>query len=121
MDMVLPPGELELLQNEVSSESHVTVVERQGAECCSKVSPNGLMYAKQHLRRSLLAKMLTEILETRVMVKQGMKTAKGDKVSMLLASLHSLADTSGTGIATSTERTTAWSQAHGGECLAVSH
>lgn len=47
------------------------------------VSPNGLIYAKQHLRRSLLAKMLSEILNTRVMVKQGMKTAKGDKVSIL--------------------------------------
>ncbi|GHJ88161.1 hypothetical protein NliqN6_4563 [Naganishia liquefaciens] len=61
IDMVLPPGELELLQNQVS------------------ISPNGIIYAKQHLRRSLLAKMLTEILDTRVMVKQGMKTAKGDK------------------------------------------
>jgi DNA polymerase zeta len=45
------------------------------------VSPNGIIYAKQHLRRSLLAKMLSEILDTRVMVKQGMKAAKGDKVS----------------------------------------
>lgn len=47
------------------------------------VSPNGLIYAKQHLRRSLLAKMLSEILNTRVMIKQGMKTAKGDKVRIL--------------------------------------
>lgn len=46
------------------------------------VSPNGIIYAKQHLRRSLLAKMLSEILDTRVMVKQGMKAAKGDKVSV---------------------------------------
>lgn len=52
-----------------------------------KVSPNGLIYAKQHLRRSLLAKMLSEILDTRVMVKQGMKAAKGDKVSIAGAKL----------------------------------
>ncbi|CEH17017.1 probable catalytic subunit of dna polymerase zeta upr-1 [Ceraceosorus bombacis] len=40
------------------------------------VSPNGLVYAKPHLRKSLLAKMLTEILDTRVMVKGSMKGSK---------------------------------------------
>jgi hypothetical protein len=44
------------------------------------VSPNGIIYAKPNLRKSLLAKMLSEILETRVMVKNGMKLARGDKV-----------------------------------------
>ncbi|KAJ6114818.1 hypothetical protein N7486_000596 [Penicillium sp. IBT 16267x] len=43
------------------------------------ISPNGMMYAKQEVRQSLLAKMLTEILETRVMVKSGMKVDKDDK------------------------------------------
>jgi DNA polymerase zeta len=62
-DKVLPPGRLELLQD------HVTI------------SPNGIIYAKQNLRKSLLSKMLGEILETRVMVKNGMKLARGDKVS----------------------------------------
>lgn len=38
------------------------------------------MYAKTSVRKSLLAKMLEELLETRVMVKQAMKSAKGDKV-----------------------------------------
>lgn len=60
-DKVLPPGRLELLQD------HVTI------------SPNGIIYAKQNLRKSLLSKMLGEILETRVMVKNGMKLARGDK------------------------------------------
>lgn len=36
---------------------------------------------KPAVRKSLLAKMLGEILDTRVMVKQAMKAARGDKVS----------------------------------------
>ena len=44
------------------------------------------MYAKPSVRKSLLAKMLEELLDTRVMVKQAMKRAKGDKVP----NMHSL-------------------------------
>ncbi|RUS18701.1 hypothetical protein BC937DRAFT_88438 [Endogone sp. FLAS-F59071] len=43
------------------------------------VSPNGLMYVKPSVRQSLLAKMLSEILETRVMVKRSMKENKSNK------------------------------------------
>ncbi|GBE80756.1 DNA polymerase zeta catalytic subunit [Sparassis crispa] len=43
------------------------------------VSPNGIMYVKPSVRRGLLARMLTEILDTRVMVKQAMKRVKDDK------------------------------------------
>lgn len=43
------------------------------------IAPNGMMYTKAEIRRSLLAKMLTEILETRVMVKSGMKKDKDDR------------------------------------------
>lgn len=43
------------------------------------IAPNGVMYAKPEVRRSLLAKMLGEILETRVMVKSGMKVDREDK------------------------------------------
>ncbi|KAK2804541.1 DNA polymerase zeta [Onygenales sp. PD_10] len=43
------------------------------------IAPNGIMYAKSDIRKSLLAKMLIEILETRVMVKGGMKADKEDK------------------------------------------
>jgi DNA polymerase zeta len=43
------------------------------------IAPNGIMYVKSEIRKSLLAKMLTEILETRVMVKSGMKNDKDDK------------------------------------------
>ncbi|CAI4211380.1 unnamed protein product [Parascedosporium putredinis] len=43
------------------------------------IAPNGMMYATATIRKSLLAKMLTEILETRFMVKSGMKQDKGDR------------------------------------------
>jgi DNA polymerase zeta len=40
-----------------------------------------MIFVKPCVRKSLLAKMLGEILDTRVMVKQAMKSARGDKVS----------------------------------------
>jgi DNA polymerase zeta len=39
------------------------------------------MYVKQRVRKGLLGRMLTELLETRVMVKQAMKGVKEDKES----------------------------------------
>lgn len=42
------------------------------------VSPNGYMFVKPEVRKSLLAKMLSEMLETRVMVKNRMKSTKDD-------------------------------------------
>jgi len=44
------------------------------------VAPNGILYVKQAVRKGLLGRMLTELLETRVMVKQAMKGVKEDKV-----------------------------------------
>ncbi|OBZ79777.1 DNA polymerase zeta catalytic subunit [Grifola frondosa] len=43
------------------------------------VAPNGIIYVKPEVRRGLLGRMLTELLDTRVMVKQAMKGAKDDK------------------------------------------
>jgi DNA polymerase zeta len=39
-----------------------------------------MVFVKPTVRQSLLAKMLSELLDTRVMVKSAMKLAKGDKV-----------------------------------------
>lgn len=39
-----------------------------------------MMYAKPHVRRGLLGRMLKELLDTRVMVKHAMKGVKSDKV-----------------------------------------
>lgn len=55
------------------------------------IAPNGIMYAKKEIRKSLLAKMLSEILETRVMVKSGMKVDKDDKTLQQLLNNRQLA------------------------------
>ncbi|KAI6081246.1 hypothetical protein F4821DRAFT_249760 [Hypoxylon rubiginosum] len=55
------------------------------------IAPNGMMYCKAEIRKSLLAKMLTEILETRVMVKSGMKQDKDDKTLQQLLNNRQLA------------------------------
>jgi DNA polymerase zeta len=39
-----------------------------------------MIYVKRHVREGLLGRMLKELLNTRVMVKQAMKGAKSDKV-----------------------------------------
>ncbi|KAF9652022.1 hypothetical protein BDM02DRAFT_3153972 [Thelephora ganbajun] len=43
------------------------------------VAPNGMIYAKPHVRRGLLGRMLKELLDTRVMVRHAMKGVKSDK------------------------------------------
>lgn len=55
------------------------------------IAPNGMMYVKSEVRKSLLAKMLTEILETRVMVKSGMKQDRDDKTLQQLLNNRQLA------------------------------
>ncbi|CDZ96255.1 DNA polymerase zeta, catalytic subunit [Phaffia rhodozyma] len=60
-NLELSPGTLEVL------EDHITI------------SPNGMMFVKPTVRKSLLAKMLGEILDTRVMVKDAMKGYKSNK------------------------------------------
>lgn len=55
------------------------------------IAPNGIMYVKPEIRKSLLAKMLGEILETRVMVKSGMKADKDDKSLQRLLNNRQLA------------------------------
>ncbi|RYP82523.1 hypothetical protein DL769_001629 [Monosporascus sp. CRB-8-3] len=55
------------------------------------VAPNGMMYCKPEIRKSLLAKMLTEILETRLMVKSGMKQDKEDRTLQQLLNNRQLA------------------------------
>ena len=52
------------------------------------VAPNGIMYVKETVRKGLLGRMLTELLDTRVMVKQAMKGVKDDKVWTTLVSVR---------------------------------
>jgi DNA polymerase zeta len=67
------PGLLELVQDKLN------------------IAPNGMMYVRPEMRKSLLAKMLGEILETRVMVKSGMKVDKDDKTLQQLLNNRQLA------------------------------
>ncbi|GAM90388.1 hypothetical protein ANO11243_084310 [Dothideomycetidae sp. 11243] len=55
------------------------------------IAPNGMMYVRPEMRKSLLAKMLGEILETRVMVKSGMKVDKDDRTLQQLLNNRQLA------------------------------
>lgn len=58
----LPPGLLNLLNE----------------NDCITTSPNGFMFVKSKVRKSSLAKMLEEMLDTRIVVKTGMKLFKDD-------------------------------------------
>ncbi|THC91007.1 hypothetical protein EYZ11_009537 [Aspergillus tanneri] len=73
MDYKRQPGLLELLEDKIN------------------IAPNGMIYVKAEVRKSLLAKMLAEILETRVMVKTGMKMDKDDKALQHLLNNRQLA------------------------------
>ncbi|XP_059212566.1 DNA polymerase zeta catalytic subunit [Centropristis striata] len=54
------------------------------------VSPNGVAYVKSSVRKGVLPSMLEEILNTRLMVKQTMKTYKQDKNLMKLLDARQL-------------------------------
>ncbi|XP_033505189.2 DNA polymerase zeta catalytic subunit isoform X2 [Epinephelus lanceolatus] len=54
------------------------------------VSPNGIAFVKSSVRKGVLPSMLEEILNTRIMVKQSMKTYKQDKTLMKLLDARQL-------------------------------
>ncbi|XP_044025704.1 DNA polymerase zeta catalytic subunit isoform X2 [Siniperca chuatsi] len=54
------------------------------------VSPNGIAFVKSSVRKGVLPNMLEEILNTRIMVKQSMKTYKQDKALMRLLDARQL-------------------------------
>lgn len=56
-----------------------------------EIAPNGVLYVREHRRKSLLAKMLHDLLETRAMVKDGMKLCKKDKAAQKLMHNRQLA------------------------------
>ncbi|KAF5390267.1 hypothetical protein D9757_002930 [Collybiopsis confluens] len=61
VDLDRPPKRLEKLHDHIN------------------VAPNGIMFVKPTVRKGLLSRMLTELLDTRVMVKQAMKGYRHDK------------------------------------------
>jgi DNA polymerase zeta len=74
----LPPGLVATLQDHITGNKDMLI-----SDVCLRtptVAPNGIMYVKPEVRRGLLGRMLTELLDTRVMVKQAMKRAHDNKV-----------------------------------------
>ena len=84
-DLKLPPNLLEKLQSHItgaylSDESASLLIKM----LCYVVAPNGMIYVKPNVRKGLLGRLLTELLETRVMVKQAMKRVGADKVRIIV-------------------------------------
>ncbi|KAG0078985.1 DNA polymerase zeta [Linnemannia elongata] len=71
-DYVVQDGILPLMQNHLN------------------IAPNHVMYVNQEIRRSLLARMLSEILDTRVMVKKAMKEYPSNKSLLKLLDARQL-------------------------------
>lgn len=69
------------------------------------------MFVKPEVRKGLLARMLTELLDTRVMVKQAMKGAKNNKVNPLFPCGH-CHSYEFEGAAEDSERSATWPQVH---------
>ena len=105
-ELKVADGLLELLKDYLTGES--TLV--SWSKVLNQVTPNGMIYVKPAVRKSLLAKMLGEILDTRVMVKHAMKGARGNKVGK---DLWLTADRPVSAL--STQRAAAWFETHGGE------
>jgi len=73
---------LETLQGHITGACGSSTFAFQFKYDTSLVAPNGIMYVRSDVRKGLLARMLSELLDTRVMVKQAMKGVSGDKVTI---------------------------------------
>ena len=72
-DLDLPEGLLELLREDINGRFSIS-----SWVDTYLVAPNGLAFAKPTIRRALLAKMLSEILDTRIMIKNSMSNGCAD-------------------------------------------
>lgn len=79
-DLKIGPGLLEKLQDYINGAYSPSIPSATKVNSVPLVSPNGIMYVKPCVRKGLLSRMLVELLDTRVMVKQAMKRVGGDKV-----------------------------------------
>lgn len=78
----LPPGLLPTLQDHITGNASALLEDIFILRHEFAVAPNGLMYVKPEVRKGLLGRMLTELLDTRVMVKQAMKRVRDNKVGV---------------------------------------
>lgn len=75
-----PPGLLETLKEHLFGMWLRYFSRMRTQSLTFEVAPNGMIYVKPNVRRGLLGRMLTELLDTRIMVKQAMKKVKDNKV-----------------------------------------
>lgn len=71
--LAIAPGLITLLKDWVTCKLFRSKAEESVYANYYTVSANGLMFLKPQVRRSLLSKMLTEILDTRIMIKKSTK------------------------------------------------
>ena len=84
-DLRQPAGFLDTLQDNINGRFKFMYAQCENfLSPIASAAPNGIMYVKPTVRKGLLGRMLTELLDTRVMVKQAMKGVKGDKVKAVL-------------------------------------
>lgn len=86
-----PPELLDTLKDHINS-MLLSFVLRLTANIYTTVSPNGMVFVKPVIRKGLLGRMLTELLDTRVMVKQAMKLVKDDKACPILPHYYAYTD-----------------------------
>lgn len=80
----IPPELLQKLQDHITGDCWHCLIDLEFTrKQIIAVAANGIMYVKPNVRKGLLGRMLTELLDTRVMVKQAMKGVSGDRVSSL--------------------------------------
>lgn len=79
MDLARVPGLLGTMENHING-TYLGCFTDMRCQQVFLVAPNGMIYAKPHVRRGLLGRMLKELLDTRVMVKHAMRGVKSDKV-----------------------------------------
>lgn len=79
VDLDKPPGLLERLSDHIHSECGI-ILRLKVMNMFRLVAPNGIIYVKPEVRKGLLGRMLVELLETRIMVKQALKGVKNDDV-----------------------------------------
>jgi DNA polymerase zeta len=76
-ELKVADGMIELLKDYLTGEKLCSTL-------LTPVTPNGMIFVKPAVRKSLLAKMLGEVLDTRVMVKNAMKGARQQVPTQML-------------------------------------
>lgn len=87
-----PPRLLEFCEKNINSKpSSLLLYSSRLTSYNALVAPSGVMYINQTIPKSFLGKVLTEILNTRIIMKNSMKHDKNDKILQMLLNSRQLA------------------------------